>query len=105
MIASLDVLEAASDACTMNLVINPDDEAQMGDAVVAAGSRTWTTEQRGALACRLTAMVKSSSRAAWQARQPNRVAPANDIAWHFRQIKSIYTRNISTTCQDQTYSV
>jgi len=81
VIASPDVLEAGSDACTMNLVINPDDEAQMGDAVVAAGLRTWTTEQRGALTCRLTAMVRSSSRAAWQARHPERSVAVNNIAW------------------------
>jgi len=42
----------------------------MGQEVVLAGLRNWSPERRLESACSLTAMVRSSSRAAWRSRHP-----------------------------------
>jgi len=60
---------------------DPDAEARQGDAQVLAVLRTWPLERRGAVACNLTAMVRSSSRAAWRRAHPGQSARSADIAW------------------------
>jgi hypothetical protein len=62
-------------------MIDPQAESDMGDAMVIAGLRTWSPERRLAAACNLTAMVRSSSRAAWRSRHPDLSQLQSDIAW------------------------
>lgn len=60
---------------------DPAAEACQGDAQVLAVLRTWPLERRGAVACNLTAMVRSSSRAAWRRARPGQPVRSVDIAW------------------------
>jgi len=62
-------------------MIDPHAEATMGDAKIFAGLRGWSPERRLASACSLTAMVRSSSRAAWRSRHPFMSQLQADIAW------------------------
>jgi hypothetical protein len=61
--------------------IDPEAEAHLGDGMVVATLRQWTPERRAAVACRLTAMVRASSRAAWRRQHPDEPQRAVDIAW------------------------
>lgn len=62
-------------------MVDPDAEAVMGDAMVLAALRTWTPARRLESACRLTAMVRASSRAAWRRRHPDQSTRQADVAW------------------------
>ena len=62
-------------------MLDPDAEAVMGDAMVLAALRTWTPGRRLESACRLTAMVRASSRAAWRRRHPGQSTRQADVAW------------------------
>ena len=62
-------------------MIDPAAESTMGDAQVLAAVRAWTPARRLESACRLTAMVRASSRNAWRRRHPGLTARDADIAW------------------------
>lgn len=62
-------------------MIDPQAEADLRGAVVLAGLRTWSPERRLEYACKLTAMVRASSRAAWRSRPPAMSPLQADIAW------------------------
>lgn len=70
-------------------MIDPQSEADMGDSVVLAGLRGWSPERRLESACSLTAMVRSSSRAAWRSRHPAMSPLQADIAWAESQYGSV----------------
>jgi hypothetical protein len=62
-------------------MLDPHAEEGMGDAIVLAGLRQWSPERRLESACKLTAMIRTSSRAAWRSRHPDMSPLEADIAW------------------------
>ena len=61
--------------------INPFAEARLGDELVAAGLRGWTPAKRLALACTLTAQVRSLARRAVARRHRDWSPEQCDIAF------------------------
>ncbi len=62
-------------------MIDPEAEACLGDEQVLSTLRSWSMQRRGAVACNLTAMVRSSSRAAWRRQHPEVPHREADLSW------------------------
>ena len=56
-------------------------EARLGDEQVIAAMREWSMHRRSMVQAQLTALVRSSSRQAWRARQPELTTLEADIGW------------------------
>lgn len=65
--------------------LDPLAEGRLGDEIVLAALREWTPERRSIALCRLTALVRGSSRLAWRQRHPELSPLAADIGWAEQQ--------------------